>query len=78
MLQCQLCGNRAILKFDLIRDEHTKFQKILDDDEIPFKLDENLLICKPCRVYLIWRTTNDTGTRNRPDFIIHRDTVVKR
>ncbi|XP_050438896.1 uncharacterized protein LOC126844626 [Adelges cooleyi] len=76
--QCQLCGNRALLKFELIRDERQRFQQILDEDQIAFKLHQDLFICKPCRVYLIWRTTKNIDTDDRPDFIVLRDTVIKR
>lgn len=72
-----MCGNQNLQKFGLDRVEQDAFQLLLDEDNIPVKLNKDLFICKPCRVYLVWRSTIQ-NVDDRPDFKIHRKTVLRR
>ncbi|CAH1733374.1 unnamed protein product [Aphis gossypii] len=53
--QCQLCGNRTLQKFHLHKSEVHEYQSILNEDEIPVTMKYDILICKPCHIYLLLR-----------------------
>lgn len=77
ILDCHLCGNRTEEKFDIKEVEVETFQSSLNYDQLPVILNHELLICKACRIYLLWR-----GRRISPnvkkDFVKLRNTVLKR
>ncbi|KAF0756724.1 zonadhesin-like [Aphis craccivora] len=58
--QCQLCGNRTLQKFQLHKSEVHKYQSILNEDEIPITIKYDILICKPCHIYLLLRRDKTT------------------
>lgn len=77
--QCQLCGNRTVQKFEVDKSETHEFQLILDDDHIPYIINDELLICKACRVYLLWRSHKETNIKDQQvDFVKHQDTIIRR
>ncbi|XP_025207324.1 uncharacterized threonine-rich GPI-anchored glycoprotein PJ4664.02-like isoform X2 [Melanaphis sacchari] len=51
--QCQLCGNRTIQKYKLHKSVVKRYQLTLDRDEIPITIKYDILICKPCHIYLL-------------------------
>jgi hypothetical protein len=56
-----LCGNRTIQKFQLNKSLVDEYQSILDEDKIPTKIKYDILICKPCHIYLLLRRDKTTN-----------------
>lgn len=76
-MDCQLCGNRTSEKFEIKETEEETFQLSLNKDQLPLVLDRDLLLCKACRIYLLWRVRK-IGLHIKKDFIKLRNTVLKR
>lgn len=78
LTQCQLCGNENLQKYELVNVQETaRFQAVLDKEGIPYKFDTELFICKPCRIYLVWLSTNNKRAKQF-DLSKHRANVLRR
>lgn len=80
VIQCHLCGNRNIHKFEVYQSEVRVFQSILDEDQVPVTVKCDSFICKPCRVYLLWKSCKNTDKFNDQlrDYVYLRNTVLRR